>query len=182
MRGYGTKRQRNDFYVTPAYAVHRLLFYERFAGNVWECACGDGAISKILEEYNIKVCSTDKYKRGYGTAGIDFLTCRKPPLSPVNNIITNPPYRHAEEFVKKALKIADHKVAMLLKLNFMAGQQRYRDIFSLHAPARIYIFAKRLSFQAGKGQLQDLNAGILEYGWYVWDRPYNTVTRLVWVV
>lgn len=39
-----------DFYPTPPYAVKELLKRENFNGNIWECACGDGAVSEVLKK------------------------------------------------------------------------------------------------------------------------------------
>jgi len=72
---------------------------ERFEGSIWECACGDGAISKLLPQNN-KIISSDIVNRGYGETGIDFLSTYKQ----VNNIITNPPYKFAQEFSDHVIK------------------------------------------------------------------------------
>src|SRR4051812_20502286 len=77
-----------DFYPTPRWATFALIESERFAGDVWECACGDGAMSAVLGETGNQVISSDLYDRGFGEVGHDFLrTGRTAP-----NIVTNPPY------------------------------------------------------------------------------------------
>lgn len=41
---------------------------------VWECACGEGHISKVLESHGYDVVSTDLVYRGYGRLNpCDFL-------------------------------------------------------------------------------------------------------------
>ena len=76
-----------DFYPTPGWATFALIDNEPFAGDVWECACGDGAMSGVLEQAGNRVLSSDLYDRGYGEIGHDFLeTNRRAP-----NIMTNPP-------------------------------------------------------------------------------------------
>lgn len=69
-------RQEDDFYPTPAYVTQALLDNYRFTGEIWEPACGDGRMSKILEQYYSKVESSDLINRGYGTAGVDFWRLR----------------------------------------------------------------------------------------------------------
>src|SRR5947199_3708213 len=81
-----------DFFVTPRWATFALIENETFAGDIWECACGDGAMSRVLEETGRSVPSTDLYARGYGEAGHDFLH----PARHADNIVTNPPYNCAE--------------------------------------------------------------------------------------
>src|SRR6202046_16520 len=74
-----------DFFPTPAWATHALIESEQFKGDVWECACGDGAMSHVLEQVVPQTFSSDLYERGYGEAGIDFLTAERT----ADNIITN---------------------------------------------------------------------------------------------
>ena len=88
--GHNSKgdRVKNDFYATPSNATEELLKRETFDGSIWECACGDGAISKLLIEKGYEVYSSDLIDRGYGETGIDFLKSNKK----FDNIITNPPF------------------------------------------------------------------------------------------
>ena len=65
-------RIENDFYATPLNAIEALLNYEKFEGNIWECACGDGIISKELIKAGYNVYSSDLVDRGYGDV-LDFL-------------------------------------------------------------------------------------------------------------
>lgn len=83
------KRAAFEFYPTPPEATRALLSVEAFEGDIWEPACGDGAISKVLLEAGYEVISTDLIDRGYGTGGHDFLKSTRPLAK---NIITNPPY------------------------------------------------------------------------------------------
>lgn len=83
------KRAAFEFYPTPPEATRALLSVESFQGAIWEPACGDGAISKVLEAAGYQVVSTDLIDRGYGAGGHNFLKSTKPLAK---NIITNPPY------------------------------------------------------------------------------------------
>ena len=115
------ERQSEDFYATEPRAAELLLELEEFDENIWECACGQGDLSKVFEKAGHKVLSTDLVDRGYGTGGVDFLKCNE-----VFNgdIITNPPYKYAQSFVEHALELVPdgHKVAMFLKLQFLEGK------------------------------------------------------------
>ena len=104
-----------DFYPTPAWATYALIENERFSGDIWECACGDGAMSAVLSEMGNPVESSDRYDRGFGEIGHDFLTTRRRRA----NIVTNPPFHSAEGFVASALDAAEHKFALLLRLAFL---------------------------------------------------------------
>ena len=69
-------RHKNDFYATPSLATQELLKKECFGGTLWECACGDGAISKVLIDNGYDVYSSDLIDRGYGEQ-LDFLQSDK---------------------------------------------------------------------------------------------------------
>lgn len=180
LQGFGKQRCSNDFYPTPETATLKLFKKELFAGNVWEPACGDGAISKLVEsELGLECFSTDLNDHGYGTPGQDFLSCNLP-AGRIDNIITNPPFVLAEDFILRALLVAERKVAMLVKLNFLAGQNRYNKIFATHPPSRVYVFSKRLNFDRGEDKAKT-TGGLLEYAWFVWIKRYPAKTELCWL-
>ena len=84
-----------DFFPTPAWATYALIDNEKFSGEIWESACGNGAMSRVLDKTGCIVTSPDLYERGFGETGVDFLTAKRQS----DNIITNPPYNSAEGFV-----------------------------------------------------------------------------------
>ncbi|MDD6689258.1 MAG: class I SAM-dependent methyltransferase [Clostridium sp.] len=135
------EREQNDYYATEPRAVELLLDKETFSPLIWEPACGEGHIAKVLEERGHDVISTDLIDRGYGKV-LDFLKVRQKDLycNPDNinlafDIITNPPYKFATEFVEQALRLVRNgsKVAMFLKLTFLEGKNR-RKLFELTPP------------------------------------------------
>ena len=65
-----------DFYPTPPWATYALMENESFSGDVWECACGDGAMSDVISRYVPKVHSSDLYDHGFGETGVDFLKAK----------------------------------------------------------------------------------------------------------
>lgn len=133
--GHSSKeRVNNDFYATPPEAVEMLLKLEKFNQNIWEPACGQGHIAKVLNENGYFVKSTDLIDRGYGIGNVDFL---KQTESFHGDIITNPPYKYAKEFVGKALELVSSgaKVAMFLKLQFLEGKAR-RKLFDTYPPPK----------------------------------------------
>ena len=67
------ERQQEDYYATEPKALELLLEKEKFSPNIWECACGEGHLSKVLIKEGYNVFSSDLYDRGYGEAQIDFL-------------------------------------------------------------------------------------------------------------
>jgi len=164
-----------DFFPTPAWATHALIENESFAGDIWECACGNGAMSQVLSETSARVESSDLYDRGFGEAGVDFLgTSRR-----ATNIVTNPPYNAAEGFVEVGLKAAERKFALLLRLAFLEGANRQRTIFGAAPPARVWVFSERITFYP-EGAVQR-GSGTTAYAWFVWDKDAIGPTELKWL-
>ena len=184
--GYGKNRQENDFYPTPEYATEALLRREKFEGNIWECACGNGAISKVLEKHGYDVYSSDLYDYGFGNTGINFLDEY---TTDIDNIITNPPYKLATDFVLHAQEIAGKKIAMLLKLVFLESSDRYKKLFCPQANIQIksgdwklktvYVFSKRLKIY--KDGIIGKNSGLIAYAWFIWEFDYKGKPYIDWI-
>ena len=134
-----------DFFPTPRWATYALIDNEGFKGEIWECACGNGAMSQVLEETGCPVPSSDLYDRGYGDVGLDFLIATRQ----ADNIITNPPYNSAEGFVASGVNLARRKFALLLRLAFLEGAKRARTIFSECPPSRVWVFSDRMTGPQG---------------------------------
>jgi len=165
----------SDFYPTPPWATVALIENERFEGSIWEPACGDGSMSEVLKTTGCDVISTDLFDRGYGTAGEDFLTSARR----ADNIITNPPYNSAEAFLHKALEHSTKKVALLLRLAFLEGGNRYNTIFKNKPPSRVWVFSERITFYP-KGA-EKKGSGTTAYAWFVWERGSNNAAELRWI-
>ena len=168
--------EKDDFYATDPKAVELLLQKEVFCKFIIEPACGQGHIAKVLEDHGHVVICTDLIDRGFGLPGIDFL---KAPLSHwYGDIVTNPPYKLAKEFVEKSLQIISdgHKVAMFLKLTFLEGQSR-RELFIRHPPKTVYVSSARL--ECGKNGVFTGSSAV-SYCWIIWEKGYAGETRLAW--
>ena len=172
-------REKDDFYATPPSATKALLQVESFDGAIWEPACGDGAISKVLESAGHQVVSTDLVDRGYGTARIDFLMETRA-LAP--KIITNPPFKLGTDFVLRALALTTGKIAMLLKVGFLEGLDRAR-VYDEQPFARLWVFRARQTFLRGGSEAIQMNGdgGMIAYGWFVWDRTHAGPPTLGWI-
>lgn len=137
-----SEREDHDYYATEPKAIELLLEMESFSPKIWECACGEGHLSKVLVEKGYEVVSSDLVDRGYGRGGVDFLQCHR---MFDGDIITNPPYKYAQEFVEHALSLVPvgRMVVMFLKLQFLEGKAR-KEMFSKYPPKRIWVSSSRL--------------------------------------
>jgi hypothetical protein len=164
-----------DFFPTPAWATHALIDNEKFSGDIWESACGNGAMSEVLNLTGMSVLSTDLHDRGYGEPGVDFLQSNRRS----DNIVTNPPYNAAEGFVEAGLRKANKKLALLLRLAFLEGSNRQRTIFTATPPSRVWVFSERITFYPA-GAVQK-GSGTTAYAWFVWDKEAESGTDLRWL-
>jgi hypothetical protein len=169
-------QEPNHFYPTPPEGTRALLAVESFDGAIWECACGAGDMSRELAAAGHDVVSTDLVDRGFGQAGVDFLIERRL-LAP--NVVTNPPYKVGEQFVRHALSLGARKVAMLMRLHFLEGIGR-AALFAEYPPARAWVFPWRLCITPGEVK-NDRRGGSIPYCWIVWEAGFAGKTELGWL-
>ena len=160
-------RPENDFYPTPEIGTQGLLDRELLSHDVWEPACGDGAMTVVLEKYGYHVFNSDiEPRNGYGMT-MDFLKTTEL-LAPT--IVTNPPFRIAQEFAEHALHLGVLKVCLLCKLAFLEGQDR--GFWLERSPLkRVWVFKKRLTLYRDGVKLK--NGGMIAFAWFVWERGYE---------
>lgn len=175
----------DDLYETPEEAIRCLLMLERFTGTVWEPACGPGAIMSVLKAGGHDVVASDL--RDYGHAGQhvgDFMEAVN--LAPGCDIVTNPPYGIADKFVSRAvLEMNAPKVAMLLRLQFLAGCNDLRSSImdAPRKPARVHVFTRRLPMMHRNGWDGPVASSQQDHAWFVWDRASHgptIINRVDW--
>lgn len=176
-------RSSNDFYATPPVAVQHLLEIESFNKNIWEPGCGMNHIVEILEQagYNVKrsdivqMVEDDKFEQ------IDFLTTTG---TWDGDIVTNPPFKLATEFVAKALDLVKPgaKVAMFLKLQFLEGTKRYSALFEDNPPKRIWVSTHRYGCTKDGYFNEKGNApSAICYCWFIWEKGFKGDPIVKWI-
>jgi len=180
--GYGSIRQKEDFYSTGDGAIERLEEVYTLPKKVWECACGNGALSEQLEKNGHTVYSTELYKRGYGKQGVDFFKQKKMPTG-YDCIVTNPPFNQAVDFVLHSLDLVSKKkgvVAMFLKLAFLESQSRYDKLFYDNPPTYLFPFVTRINCYNNDNR--KLGGSIMPFAWYVWDNSVKSdAPQIYWI-
>lgn len=164
-------RAAHDYYATEPKAMELLLAEEKFSPVIWECACGEGHLSKVLLSHGYKVISTDLIYRGFGESEpLDFLK-DAPPEGFDGDIITNPPYKYGMEFVRRALEVIrpGRKVAMFLKLQFLEGKQR-KELFMESPPRTVYVSSSRLHCARNGDFERYAKSNAIAYAWFVWEK------------
>lgn len=183
--GKGTNERANDdFYATQSKTVKSLLDNFTLNGSILEPACGMGHISKVLQEYypDQEIISTDLVYRGFGEGDIDFITHdygRK-----FDNIITNPPFSLSKEFLEKSLEIANDKVILLLKIQFLESSKR-KDLLKKSPLKYIYVFSERQSTLKDGLELNPTNnkpwTTTLCLAWFIWEKGYTGEPIVRWL-
>lgn len=162
-------RKLADVYPTPPDAVYSVIPYIEdilpIGSRILEPACGDGSMSRALEEFGYIVDSYDiRTDSGYGYGGIDFLTHDH---DKYDAVITNPPFSLAEEFIVRALEIAP-VVVFFLKATYWNVASR-KKLFRQSPFMRQLNLTWRPAFlEAERGR-----SPLMDCIWCVWHRGYK---------
>jgi hypothetical protein len=188
-RGYprqsGYPRIDQDFYVEPRWVVDLLLDVEPFWGSVLDPCCGSGTFPSVCLERGIPARGSDLvYRRFEEVRDLFSIT------EPVDNIISNVPYKIAERCARHVLKLARHKVALILPMTFWESRERH-PFFEEFPPARYRPCSDRPSMPPGSIEGEhdrwgavvqpESRGGTMPYGWFIFERGFTgdtTVRRL----
>lgn len=171
-----------DDFPTPPWATRALLEHiiadsDHLSQSCLEPACGAGHMARPLQEYFGEVRYADAYEYGFGPVR-DFLTYPYE-TNAVDWVITNPPFRLAEEFVLRALNVARQGVAILARTVFLESSGRYNRIFLDHPPSKFAQFVERVPMVKGRLDIRATTA--TGYAWLVWEKGSKGHPRLMWV-
>ena len=171
------KREYRDYYATDPVTIDALFKQEKFCEKIWEPACGEGHLSKRIASYGKRVRESDIEDR-MNNEVLDFLDMGNMEWN--GDIITNPPYRYAKEFVEKAMGIIPkgHKVAMFLKLTFLEGKAR-KEMFRVIPPKIVYVSSSRLKC-AINGDFEKPGESATAYAWFLWEKGFKDKTIIKW--
>lgn len=174
-----------DDFPTPPWGTRALCGHVLGAQilddkTVWEPACNRGYMARPLKEYFRSVYRSDVFDysgqelRTPDYSGqqkvCDFLFPALPSVIEhhgVDWIITNPPFRLAEEFVQRAMSVARVGVAILARTQFLESSGRFERLFGPNPPTRIAQFTERLPIV--KGRIDSKISSATAYCWVVWD-------------
>ena len=174
------ERVENDYYATPPESTIALLEREKFFGGILEPCCGEGHISEVLKNYGYEVISNDLVDRGYGEFNEDYLKATE---LKADNVVTNPPFKYAKEFIEKSLHDTTGKVAMFCKIQLLEGVSR-REMFENTPLKTVYVFTKRQN-PLRNGSPVDENgkkwASTMCFAWFVWEHGYEGKPSIEWI-
>lgn len=181
------ERVEDDYYATPYIATEMLLDEVKFEGDFLEPCVGGGHIAEVLKKYYPNECiyGSDLVDRGYPNTLVcdfleyDFLGTK------FNNLVTNPPYSLAQEFLEKGMDIItdDGKIAMFLKIQFLEGVKR-REMFSKYPPKYIYVFSKRQNPWRNGSPVDEKGkpwSSTMCFAWFVWEKGFEGEPIVRWL-
>lgn len=174
-----------DDFPTPPWGTRALC--EKLLGvypdlekmTVWEPAANRGYMARSLREYFADVAASDIHDYGVGFGVADFLWPTDPSVPPFDWIITNPPFRLAEQFIYTARQRATKGAAVLCRSAFSEGIDRYEKMFSINPPSFVWQFVERLPMVRG-GVDSDVSSATA-YAWFVWIRDRTGPTVFDWL-
>jgi hypothetical protein len=154
-----------------------------FNNPIWEPACGELHLSNRLKDYGYEVRSSDIIDRvGNGEIEvIDFLKYNEPWHG---DILTNPPYKSALNFIEHAMELITdgYRVFMFLKVQFLEGKAR-KELFKKYPPRYVYVSSSRI-LCAKNALFEEMRAGggsAVAYAWFCFEKGYKGASELKWV-
>jgi hypothetical protein len=171
-----------DDFPTPPWATRALMeqiLSPLLSGKKSSClepACGRGFMSEALKEYFYEVDSKDIFEYGYGEVD-DFLSSTS--KKKYDWVITNPPFKNAEEFILKGLSIANKGVAVLVRTVFLESVGRYERLFSKTPPSIVAQFVERVPMVQGRVDKQASTA--TGYAWIIWTKDFKGKPLMRWI-
>ena len=171
------RRAKHDYYPTPPEVTRALLRVEEFPGPILEPCAGQGHIVRELEAAGYDVWSNELYPQdGFAPdERTNFLEWDDTALC--RSVVTNPPYRQAEAFVRRAIDLDIKKHAWLLRFQFIGGARRY-ELFREYPPRRLWVFSRRV--QVSEMGLVNPVGGMIVYAWWIWERSFTGAPEIRW--
>ena len=175
------ERDEHDWYVEPYECSLALFEAEEMPDPIWDPACGLGRILWSGKEYNKDIFGSDIVRRStYCNVVSDFFSNDFRPK--FFSIVSNPPFRHAENFVRRAIAVTPEggKIAMLLPLVWMAGFSAKRDWLPESPLRRIYSISPRPSMPPGAVIAAGIRPGngTKDFAWFVWEKGFSGSAEL----
>lgn len=173
------RRHPEDWYVEPEWCSKRLFEVEAFDEEVWDPSCGWGRIADAAEAAGYWCMRSDIEARCEGVVVRDFFAYTGP--TPYD-IVSNPPFKHADRYVKHALKISTGRVALLLPTVWSSGNRRSRWLETTPLK-REWKLAPRPSMPPGPVLEEGLKpgGGTKDFSWFIWERGYEGEPQFGWL-
>lgn len=144
-----------DDFPTPPFATRAMC--EFLIGHGYNLGMSDcrepcanrGHMVKPLREYFGHVMASDVHDYGCGFAVRDYLFGQDALLDKTDWTVANPPFRLAEDFIARALRLSRIGVAMIVRQAFQESEGR-EGLYAKYPPACVLQFAERVVMLKGR--------------------------------
>lgn len=175
----GYERREFDAYFTEPWVTEQLLRHCNIRSPVWEPAAGRGDMVEVLAASGRSVIASDVADHGHGVASdVDFLATTPTWIDRVGSIVTNPPYAHADGFIRHALDLMrpqNGQVAMLVRLEFLSAASR-RWMRNEAPMAVVLQLTRRPRWDWWLPERASSAGPRHNYSWIVWDYRFSGET------
>jgi hypothetical protein len=180
------KDRGDDLYETPACATRALIRTGVLDNFHWifEPAAGRGAISRELKARGWNVFAHDliAYDGADSEVCAGFNFFEAPGVYRTDAIVTNPPFRLADRFIRKGLELG---VPVIVLLRLMALEGAKRSDIMAHC-RHVYIGIERLPMMHREGWTGPrLESAAMPFAWFFFHPTKRsgdifTVSRISW--
>lgn len=188
-----------DDFPTPPWATRALcefLTAQGFTLALSDCRepCANrGHMVQPLREVFGAVLASDIFDYGAGFAVLDYLFGPVMHWEETDWTFLNPPFRLAQEFIERAMRLSRVGVVVIARTAFSEGQDRAEDLFIPCPPTFELQFSERVVMLKGRlvrsGAIDPLAdkpgtkaSSATAYSAFIWIRPYGAQdTRKRWI-
>jgi hypothetical protein len=170
-------REQSDHYVEPAWCSARLFQVEQFEGSIVDPACGWGTIVIEARRTGYNAAGSDIVDRGHDSTRTpsDFLKS----IAVYDNIVTNPPFDIAQQFITHAVKHARRKVAAIVPIRRLPAASWLQAL----PLARVLMLTPRPSMPSGSfiragGKV---GGGTQDFCWLIFDHGHQGEPTIGWL-
>ena len=185
------ERQNEDFYATDPVATEWLLKLENIHDVVIDNSVGEGDLMFPIIKSGRKVIGFDIVNRFSQHPGFEFRNENWLDFNPDKllnaDIIFNPPYKLAQEFVEHSINLVEEgrKVCAFLKLQFLEGKKR-KELFEKYPPKIVYVSSSRIlcAKNADFTGMREAGGSAVAYAWFFWKKQNvykeDYITQIKW--
>jgi len=172
------QRLKQDDYQTPISMINQFLEMKILGypdkTSILEPAMGKGSIVRSLKEHGYKKVVAYDIQQG-----IDFLN----ETQKFDMIITNPPFRKANDFIRKASEVCKREFIFLMPINYLHGKNRYLKFYGnpdfRFKLSELYIYTRMPMLT---NEITEFYAtGMQVYAWFVFTLNHHGDVSLNWI-
>lgn len=179
-------KAKHGWYVEPSWCSERLFQEESFPGIVWDPACGWGRITTSAQQAGYRVLGSDlinrrKHNLGRGFFKHDFVSniCFTHIAPKTFSVVTNPPFDHVEDYVRRSFILGAQKVAVIMLVRRLNAAHWMREM----PLEKILLLTPRPSMPPGEWIAggNEPGGGTQDFCWAIFSGAHNGAAWIGWL-